>query len=297
MLFMDLRRCGFTHVMIDYAPVFLVLPVTKFYTPPDESAVPLVQRTFLATTLTGGILWLFQQIHSGKAEGDLELDVLRVLYHSPLLMPVRALEVDEKTVHHVLLQEQDGKRVMQLFTDRFEWERYGVSKNYSPAVARFAEMQQALQNGVDLIAINPGSGASLVLDAQLLAVAEQAVMGDVHELDLRSMQERGEKLTVSDPEESPAELMAALRGVLEAQDKVSAAYLRVLKRENLLRPSWLVLLDVSGTLGRQSLHKALNIAAQPYLGSYDIEFADYASATALAGKTKPFYKKKHGLFK
>ena len=37
--------------------------------------------------------------------------------------------------------------------------------------------------------------------------------------------------------------------------------------------------------------------AEPYLGSYDIEFADYASATALAGKTKPFYKKKHGLFK
>lgn len=296
-LFMDLVRCGFTQVLIDYAPAFLVLPVTAFVKLPDFTELSLVERPFPAPFLTGKILYLFQQIHAKKADGELELAVLRELYHSPLFMPVQVFEADGQTAYHVPAEEQDGKRTAHLFTDRVEWERFGVSPEYAPAVARFAELQTLLQGGFDRLVINPGSGAELVLDASLLDAAEQAVMGDVRELDLRTLQTQGEKLTVSDPEEVPDKLTVALISVLEQHDMVNAAYLRVLKRSNVLHPSWLVLLDLREDRGRKTLHRELSTAAQPYLGSFDIEFAAYDEAEDFAGKTKPFYKKRRGLFR
>ena len=294
-LFTDLIRCGFMHVMIDYAPSFLVLPVTLFCEIPDMSGIPLVQRPFLAPALNGRIHYLFQQIRSGKADGGMELDALRALYHAPLLMPVQEADGGSYRVHAAA---EDGRVTAHLFTDRAEWERFGVPEDYAPAVVRFPEMQKLLESGIDCIAVNPGSGAALVLDAQLLSAAEQAVMGDVHEFDLQSMQEKGEKLTVSDPDPVPEELIAALRSVLEEQETVTAAYLRELKQENQLRPSWLVLLDMTEDRGKKKLRVALNAAAQPHLGSNNIEFADYGTARQLAGNAKPFYqKKRRGLFR
>ena len=296
MLFMDLLRCGFTRVLIDYAPVFIVLPVTEFAKMPDMSKVPLIMRPFPAPVLTGKILYLFQQIHSRKADGELELDVLRELYHSPLLMPVQAFTADGKTAYNVPAQEQGGKRTAHLFTDHIEWDHFGVSGEYVPAIARFPEMQRILQSGFDQLIVNPGSGAELVLDAALLAAAEQAVMGE-EEISTRSMQERGEKLTVSTPAEDTSALTAAMTAILAQQPNIEAAYLRLLKRENTLHPSWLVLLEASDDRGRKALYKTLSAAAQPFLGSNSIEFADYREARELAGNAKPFYKKKRGLFR
>lgn len=291
-LFTDLIRCGFTRILIDYAPDFLILPVTAFCTIPDLSGIPLVQRPFLSPALTGSILYLMQQIHSGKADGGMEIEMLRELYHAPLLMPVQAFRADGRIAYNVPAEEKDGKRTAHLFTDRFEWDRFGVDDEYSPAIARFPELQTLFQSGFDRILINSGSGAELALDAQLLQAAEQAVMGDVQEFDLRTMQEKGEKLTVSDPDPVPEELTAALSAVLEQYSTVKAAYLRVLKQENSLHPSWLVLLDLSEDRGRIALCNALNTAAQPHLGSNNIEFAVYRDSLQLAGKAKPFYQKK-----
>ena len=50
--------------------------------------------------------------------------------------------------------------------------------------------------------------------------------------------------------------------------------------------------------GKKKLRVALNAAAQPHLGSNNIEFADYGTARQLAGNAKPFYqKKRRGLFR
>ena len=294
-LFTDLIRCGFTHVLIDYAPEFIELSITRFCEIPDMSDVPLLQRPFPAPALTGRIHYLFQQIASGKADGGMELDVLRELYHSPLLMPVQQTEKD---TYQIFAAEQNGRRMAQLFTDRVEWTRAGVPDSFSPAVARFAELQTILDSGFDCIAVNPGSGAELVLDAQLLNAAEQAVMVGVQEFDLQTMQEQGEKLTVSDPDPVPEALAAALKSVLEQDKTVTAAYLRVLKQENRLHPSWLVLLDRTEDRGRKQLHAALHAAALPHLGSNNLEFADYHAAAKLAGNAKPFYqRKRRGLFR
>ena len=93
-LFTDLIRCGFTRILIDYAPEYIELSITRFCEIPDMSDIPLLQRPFPAPVLTGRIHYLFQQIASGKADGGMELDVLRELYHSPLLMPVQQTEKD-----------------------------------------------------------------------------------------------------------------------------------------------------------------------------------------------------------
>ena len=292
LLFIDFVRCGFTHVLIDYAPAFLVLPVTAFGEIPDFSVVPLIKRPFFAPALTGKILYLFQQIHSGKADGGIELDVLRELYHSPMLMPVEVFEAEGGTGYLVPDAGQDGKRTAHLFTDRFEWERFGVSTEFSPAIARYPEMQTLLESGFERLVINPGSGAELVLDAALLTAAEQAVMGNSRVFEIKTMQEQGEKLSVTEPEQDSAALIQALTDVLKQHEAVAAAYLRLLKRENVLRPSYLVLLDADDDRGKKTLHEKLSAAAQPHLGNHDIEFTDYRSALEFAGNAKPFYRRK-----
>lgn len=293
MLFTDFHRCGFTRVLIDYAPEYLVLPVSDFLELPDVSKLPLLQRPFPAPALTGKILYLFQQMHSRKADGEQMLDVLRELYHSPLLLPAETVQAAGVTAYSV--PAAYDTRTAVLFTDRSEWSRSGLLADLTPVIARFADLQELLHNGFERIVINPGSGAQLVLDAALLNAAEQAVMGE-EKIGTRSMQEQGEKLTVSDPAEDVSALTAALTAVLE-QSNVDAACLRELKRENTLHPSWLVLLEGSDVRGRKALHKSLSAAAQPHLGRHAIEFADYREAQALAGNAKPFYKRKRRLFR
>lgn len=292
LLFADLWRCGFTRILIDYAPEFVNLHLEDFFTPPDLSNLPLAQRPVLNPAVTGEILWLFQQIHSGKADGGMELSMLSELYHSAFLLPAEKFTAEGAEAFHVSTVERDGKRCIKLYTDRREWARDGVPEDAVPTIARYADLKALLAQGAERLVINPGNGAELVLDAQLLEVAEKAVTGETEGLTLQAMQERGEKLTVTDPAEIPDELRDALYAVLQNHPEVQTAYLRVLKRENVLHPSWLLLLDRSEDRGESALHRELGDHVKAYLGAYAFECVSYEKARSWAGNAKPFYQKK-----
>lgn len=291
-LFADLWRCGFTRVLIDYAPEFVNLHLGDLFTPPDFSGLPLAERPVLNPDITGEILWLFQQIHSGKADGGMELSMLTELYHSAFLLPAKKFTADGAQAFHVGVEEREGMRCIKLYTDRREWANDGVPSDAVPMIARYADLRTLLTQGADHLVINPGSGAELVLDAQLLDAAEKAVTGETEDLTIQTMQERGEKLTVTDPGSVPDELRGALLAVLQNHPEVSAAYLRVLKRENHLRPSLLLLLDRSEDRGEKALYREIAEHAKPYLGAYALECAAYEKAREWAGGSKPFYQKK-----
>ena len=290
-LLLDLWRCGFTRVIIDYAPEYINLHLGDLFTPPDFSALPLSERAVLDPALTGSILWLMQQIRSGKATGGMELDTLEKLYHAPLLLPVQPFHADGRTAYTVPVHQEEDGRYCHVFTDRREMAASGEDVQ-ALQIARYANLQEILAHGFDRIAVNPDTGASLVLDAQLLRAAEQAAMGQTADYTLNAMQEMGEKVTVTDPEEIPDDLRQALVSVLQNHKEVTAAYLRVIKRDNTLRPSWLLLHERTEDRGEKAFHQELGKAADRYLGSCDLECVSLAKGKALLGNARPFYKKK-----
>ncbi len=286
-LFLDLYRCGFRQIMIDYAPQFIVLPLEAFLPTPDESELPLMRRSMLNPVLNGKILYLLQQIRSKRASGVNELDTLRTLYHSVLLLPAEAFEVDGNTAYHVPGVMQGDKKLAFLYTDFQEWSRDGRG-DFQPMPARYAELKKLFADGMDMIVINPGGGAELTLDEKLVTLAEKAAMGIAEGIGSTSLRQK-RKVTVSDPEAHAEPLIAAMSKILQAQPDVRRAYLRVVKQDDVLRPSYLVILDGGS---KKNVHMVLNKAAQPHLGYLDLEFADYEKAHDMIGEAKPFYRSK-----
>lgn len=298
LLFADLWRCGFTRVILDFAPEFVNLHLGDFYPLPDVSGLPMAQRPVLDPGMTGELLWLAQQMYAGKADGAMELEALRAVYHAPFLMPVKPQPEKGRAAFEIPVWEKDGKRCCRLFTDRREWAASGLLTDHQHAIVRVGELKRLLREGFDRLVINPGTGAELTLDAQLLDAAEQAAMGQTEQFTLHSMQTDGVKVTVTDPEEIPESLRKAFVGVLQNHPEVTAAYLRILKRDNALRPCWLLLFQRTEDRGEKAFCQELADAAQPYFGSYDLECAAYEKARALAGNARPFYqKRKFGFLK
>ncbi len=288
-LLIDLWRCGFTRVLVDYAPEYVNLSLADLCEFPNLSEIPLAERAVLNPEMTGSILWLMQQIHSGKADGGMELEMLNRLYHAAFVMPVIPKGGD---AYELLETKRGDKRTVCLFTDHREWAAAGRKPEYAPAIVRYAELGGVLKAGYEQLVINPDTGAELVLDAQLLAAAEKAATGETEDLTIQSMQERGEKITVTDPESIPDELRQALTAVLQNHTEVETAYLRVLKAENSLRPNWLLISDRTEDRGEKAFHKDLIAAVMPYLGAYGLQCAALAKVPNWVGNAKPFYKKK-----
>ncbi len=292
LLFADLWRCGFTRVMIDYAPEFVNLHIGDFYPIPDQSDMPLNKRSVICPALTGKILYLFQQIYARKADGNTELDALRELYHSPLILPADVFYSGGSASTHVPSYQRDGKRCVRLFTDYREMARADLPDDLTPTVARIGDLQQLMKKGVQIISINEGSGAELALDAELLDVAEKAAMGELEGITIQSMQEHGEKVTVTDAKDASAELLQAMQAVFQNHSEVVQAYLRVIKMENTLRPHYLVIIERTEDRGEKALYRELAEAAMPYLGTYDLECVNRDKAESWIKDTKPFYRKK-----
>lgn len=292
LLFADLWRCGFTRVLIDYAPEYIDLHLGDLFTPPDVNALPLVKRPVIDPAVTGELLYFMQQMHAGKADGALELRLLERIYHAAFLLPVERIQTGETAAIHVPVTEIGGQRAVKVFTDRRELAAHGLAQGLVLSAARYADLCGILHNGAQVILINPGSGAELALDAQLLAAAEKAVTGETAEFDLRSMQERGERITITDPQEIPDDLRRALTAELQNHKEVRTAYLRVMKKEAALRPSWLLVTERTEERGEKTFRRDIAAAVRPYLGAYDLECTSYEKAAGWVGNTKPFYQKR-----
>ena len=288
LLFMDLLRCGFQHVMIDYLPRKLVLCMEDLARMPDMSALPLAERPILAPDLTGSLLWFLQQLHTGRADGKQELRLLVTLYHSPLLMPVERTPAGDRIPAAVI----DGRKTVRLFTDRREWAAAGTPAQYHPRAVWFHDLQKLLSEGFDAAVINPDTGAELTLDASLLEAAAEAAVGDTQDMVLRSLQFQGEKITITDPDPFPEELAEALRGVLRQHPDVRVAFLRVMKRQNAFCPNYLLIVEGNGTEGKDALFSALARAAAPCADGWSLECVSYEKAKMWTKHAKPFYQKK-----
>jgi len=100
----------------------------------------------------------------------------------------------------------------------------------------------------------------------------------------------GEKIRIVTPEETPTEMLEAIKAHLANEPSVEKAYFRMMIRENNAQ-SYLLAVDFNGNM--DELFPAIADAANPHLGNMfiDIVPADSGLGKNVADSTPPFYTK------
>ncbi|MEE5992239.1 MAG: enhanced serine sensitivity protein SseB C-terminal domain-containing protein [Oscillospiraceae bacterium] len=291
-LFAELWRCGFTRIMIDFLPVFLDISLFDVFTPPDYSKLPLFRRPVIAPRMTGRILFLMQQIHTGKANGKHELDALIELYHSPLFTGANVMNLAGRRVIQVDgHQNDDGTKSILAFTDIKEYMAVEHPSNETPSIVWYPDIKAFMNQGFKTLVINSGSTTPLTLDLQLLNAAEQAATGQYGNFTFNSMTSL-ENAQITDIENPPEELIQALCLELPNYQQIQSAYLRMLQSDKKLRPSYFLILEAPATM--KALSKSIFLSVGKHLQGHDFECTALEKPELLGviGDTKPFYRKK-----
>ncbi|MDE5736864.1 MAG: enhanced serine sensitivity protein SseB, partial [Oscillospiraceae bacterium] len=295
-LFAELYRCGVTQICINSEQEHVKIALSSLIPIPDYSSLPLVQRPVLNPTVTGKILCMMQDISFGRANGNTELDVLQEIYHSAFLLPIKPRQ-ENVPEEAGIYQLSDGKQVFMIFTDLYSLKQANP-ENYSQArIARFADLKQLLASDADKIGIiiNPASGAGMLLDAQLLEIAEKSASGILENIVTRNMNENAGKIVITNLESEPLEMINHVCEILKEDSLVKTAYLRHIQREEEIRTHYLMILDWNDSATKEQkseIQKKIAKSALPYAKGLDIECISYDSAVGKewTGNAEPFYK-------
>ncbi|MDE5883601.1 MAG: enhanced serine sensitivity protein SseB [Oscillospiraceae bacterium] len=294
-LLAELYRCGVTQIAVDSEEEPIMMPLQMLVSVPDYSKLPLVQRPVLNPTVTGKILCLMQDVRFNRADGNTELDVLREIYHSPFLHPIHSA-TEDKPEENGIYQFPNGQKLFMLFTDLYSLKQFDPKDYPQVKIVRFADMQEMLKERPDVMAIiiNPGSGAPMLLDSQLLEVAEKSASGILENTHIRNMNENAGKVVITKPELTPVSMIDHICTVLKETDFVKTAYLRNIRRDEEIRPHYLVILDWNGAVSKEEkaqVRRKIAEAAMPYARGLDIEYLSYDSAVGKewTGNAEPIY--------
>lgn len=297
-LFAELYRCGVTQIVINSEQEHAMIHLHSLIPVPDYSKLPLVQRPVLNPTVTGKILCLMQDVRFGRADGNMELDVLQEIYHSAFFQPVK-LATEQAPEETGIYQLPDGKQLFMIFTDLYSLKQASPEAYPAAKIARFGDLQQLLATHPEItgIIINPGSGSAMLLDAQLLEIAEKSASGILDNIVVRNMNENAGKVVITKPEITPHDMIQHINDILKENAVVKTAYLRNIRREEDIRPHYLIILDWNDTATKEEkseIQKKIAEAVLPYARGLDIEYISYDSAVGKewTGSAEPFYETK-----
>ena len=198
-LFAELFRCGITQIVIDSAEDYFAVSLNALMPIPDYSQLPLVQRPVLNPVVTGKLLLLMQDMRWGRADGNTELDALQEIYHSPFLHPFKPGENGAPDENGVYQLPDNGGSLFMIFTDMYSLKSAEPKEYPAAKIVRFADLHKMLTDNPDKmgIIINPGSGAPMLLDMQLLELTQKSAEGDLSEVTVRSMNKDSGKIIVT----------------------------------------------------------------------------------------------------
>ncbi len=294
-LFAELYRCGVTQVVIDSAENYYAVPLSQLIPIPDYSKIPLVQRPVLNPTVTGKMLLLSQDIRWGRADGNTELDLLQEIYHSPFLHPFKPAEGDEPEKAGVY-EMPDGGSLFMIFTDMFSLKDANPKDYPAAKIVRFADLHKLLTENPDKagIMINPGSGAPMLLDMQLLELTQKSAEGDLADVAVKSMNENSGKIIVTKPEVTPHDMITHITDYLKDKHFVKRIWLRTIRKEEDIRPHYLIIVDWYDEVTKeqkQLAQKEIAEVALPFARGLHIEYLAYQQEQGKAwiGSSEPFY--------
>ena len=294
-LFGELFRCGITQTVIDSAENYFAVPLNELIAIPDYSNLPLVQRPVLNPTVTGKLLLLMQEIRWGRADGNTELDALQEIYHSPFFHPFKAAEGEEPEKAGVY-DMPDGGSLFMVFTDLLSLQLASPEGYPQAKIVRFAEMHQMLTSNPEKagIIINPGSGAPMLLDLQLLELTQKSAEGDFSGIEVRSMNENSGKIIVTKPEMPPDDMMNHITDYVKEKDIVKRIWLRTIRKEEEIRPHYLIIIEWMDGIEkeqRKQIRREISEVALPFARGLHIEYVSYHydHGKAWTGSSEPFY--------
>ena len=199
----------------------------------------------------------------------------------------------ETQVQFQLIENNNKEKFFPAFTDESEKMKWEGSKGKDNVIMTFDSYAQVLsepQCEVKGFVINP-FGKSVAFPAPMVkSLKEQKdSRGDgLSKQEIRN----DEKVELGDPapDEYPVDMMAAVINYLNERDDVHRAYLRTFKRENDEKPSYLVIVDYTGS-NMEEIFKGISIAASPHLNGFQLSMIPYSVpfAQKAVEDTDPFY--------
>ncbi len=295
-LFAELFRCGITQIVIDSAEDYFAVPLNVLMPIPDYSKIPLVQRPVLNPVVTGKMLLLMQDMRWGRADGNTELDALQEIYHSPFLHPFKPGENGAPDENGIYQLPDNGGSLFMIFTDMYSLKSAELKEYPTAKIVRFADLHKMLTENPDKtgIIINPGSGAPMLLDMQLLELTQKAAEGDLSEVTVRSMNENSGKIIVTKPEMPPHDMMNHITEYLNQSQTVKRAWLRTIRKEEDIRPHYLIILEWKDDIEkpqRKEIRREVSQVAMPFARGLHIEYVSYHydQGKEWTGSSEPFY--------
>lgn len=294
-LFAELFRCGVTQIVIDSAEDYYTVALNQLIPIPDYSQIPLVQRPVMNPVVTGKMLLLSQDMRWGRADGNTELDALQEIYHSPFLHPFRKNEdgAEESGIYNL---PDNGGSLFMVFTDLYSLKQANPNDFPHAKIVRFADMHQMLTDNPDKmgIIINPGSGAPMLLDMQLLELTQKSAEGDLADVTVRSMNENSGKIIVTKPEMPNRDMTNHLTEYFQEHPVIKRAWLRTIRKEEEIRPHYLIILEWADGIRkeeRKDIRRELSQTALPFARGLHIEYVSYHydHGKAWTGSSEPFY--------
>ena len=202
----------------------------------------------------------------------------------------------ETQVQFQLIENQNGEKFFPAFTDESEKKKWEGSKGKQDVVMTFDGYAQLLEDpnsNVMGFVINPFGRSVAFPKPMVKSLAEQKKNMQNNSGGLQQQTiSADEQVQLGDPEpdEYPIDMMAAIINILRERDDVNAAYLRMFKRENEDKPSYLVIVDFTSDK-MEEIFKGISAAAAPHLSGYMLSMMPYSLpfAKKAVDGVEPFY--------
>jgi hypothetical protein len=310
LMFGDMYRSGFEILVIDNGQTHLVMSLFDVIEKPDFSKIPEINRPIMNPTLVCAANNFFQGLSTKRVNRDMEATMFREIYHGKYLMPLDTSKMNlEKTnpsngesvikeksvMQFPLIRNAENKNFYPLFTDWNEFRRFDREQKFSGNIATFNDMKFFITQG-DGIVINP-YGANIILKKEMISAIESIGKGLPQDTVLKEqVAEKDTKVMLGEPAEYPQEMIDEICKYLKTNKKVTAAYLRLMVKENV--QSYLIVVDFTGD--HDELFRGIANAGTPYSKGKPLDFVPISSdfGKNAVENVEPFYKKKKfGIFR
>ena len=200
----------------------------------------------------------------------------------------------ETQVQFQLIENNNKEKFFPAFTDDDEKNKWDGAKGRDNVIMTFDSYAQVLgEQGCEVMGfvINPFGKSVAFPKPMVISLKQQK---DNRASDGLTKQEikNDEKVEFGDPDpdEYPIDMMAAMINYLKERDDVHKAFLRTFRRENDDKPSYMVIVDLSGNK-MEEIFRGVSMAASPHLGDYQLSMIPYSVpfAKKAVEDTEPFY--------
>ena len=186
----------------------------------------------------------------------------------------------ETQVQFQLIENQNKEKFFPAFTDQEEKKKWTASEGKSDVVMTFdgyAEVLSEKDCEVKGFVINPfGKSVAfprdMVMSLKKQKAERQQNAGGLQQQTLTA--DDNVQIVDPDPDNYPIDMMASIINFLQERDDVDSAYLKMFKREQDEKPSYLVIVDFEGDK-MEEIFKGISMSASPHLGGFQLSMMPY----------------------